>query len=229
MNLYIVATPIGNLQDITLRASEALLTANLIVTESTSKTGILLEFLRKQFPNIKEADHKIISMTEDEEEIKIPQIIKILEENDIVLTSEAGTPLVSDPGFKLVREAAKRGINIISLPGPSAVIAALTSSGLPTDKFMFLGYIPKKPTKINEILTTVRDLKSKIGISVIFFESPHRLVEDLKIIEQQMGNIDIVIARELTKVHEEVLRGKIGDIINGFESNQPKGEFVLVI
>ncbi|HVT01710.1 MAG TPA: 16S rRNA (cytidine(1402)-2'-O)-methyltransferase [Patescibacteria group bacterium] len=229
MNLYIVATPIGNLQDITIRAAKTILEAQVIVTESTSKTGILIQFLKEQFPNISYKEKSIISMTEDEEENKLPQIIKILGENDVVLTSEAGTPLVSDPGFRLVREAVKRGANIISIPGASAVISALTSSGLPTDKFIFLGYLPKKDSKINEILTIAQKLKSETSITLIFFDSPHRIIENLKKINGQFGNIDIVIARELTKAHEEILRDKVEELIKHFEEKSPKGEFVILI
>ena len=232
--LYIVSTPIGNLQDITLRAATTLLSVPYIITESTSKTANLLEFVRNNLsntPGVKEAytpgvrknNQKIISFSEDEEDEKLPYIIKLLEENDAALVSEAGTPLISDPGFKLVREAVNRGITVVSIPGATAPIAALTSSGLPTDKFFFAGYLPKKEGKRTELLKKLKEFKQDIGSTLIFFESPHRLVGSLNTIQQVFGDIDIVITRELTKIHEEVWRGKI--------SNCPvtlKGEMVLL-
>lgn len=228
-SLYIVSTPIGNLQDSTLRALETILTVPVVVTESTSKFGILKEFAQKTLNKKRVENQSVISYSEDEEDQKIPQIVKLLEQNDVALVSEAGTPLISDPGFKLVREAIKRNVNIISIPGAAAPIAALTSSGLPSDKFMFVGFLPKKDGKRNDLLKNLASFKSKLGFTLIFFESPHRLVESLRSIEQIFGDIDIVIARELTKVHEEIKREKISNLIKLFEQHPPKGEFVVLI
>ena len=230
-NLYIVSTPIGNLQDITLRAAGILLDSRVIVAESTSKAGIMLNYLRKTLPEtatkIRGSTPKIISLTEDEEENKIPQIMSLLEISDIALISEAGTPLISDPGFRLVRESIKRGINVVSIPGPTSPITALTASGLPTDKFLFLGYLPKKTSKLNEAIDLIKTIKQS-NITVILFESPHRLIETLETLRSSLGDINIVIARELTKIHEELRREKIFEAIVHFTKNQPKGEFVIL-
>ncbi len=225
-NLYIVSTPIGNLQDITLRAAFTLLDATHIVAESTSKAGTLLSFLEEAFKYKKNQDQKIISLTEDEEENKIPSIISQLENSDLVLISEAGTPLVSDPGFKLVREAIKHGANVISIPGATAAITALTSSGLPSDKFLFLGFLPKSDTKKENIFKSIK--ASEIKYTTIIYESPARLIDTLKIIQQVFGEIDIVTARELTKMHEEVKRGNVSEIVEHFTNQSPKGEFTIL-
>lgn len=227
-NLYIVATPIGNLQDVSLRAARILLETQIIIAESPSKTGILLEFLHKTFPEIKGSTPKIISFTEDEEENKIPEIIRLLEENDATIISEAGTPLISDPGFKLVREAIKRKINVISVPGPTSVIAALTTSGLAPDKFLFLGYLPKKVGNREEALSNLKKIRTTITVTAIFLESPHRLVDGLSAIQKVFGDIDIVICRELTKIHEEIRREKTSEAIKHFTSQVPRGEFILI-
>ena len=223
-NLYIVATPIGNLQDISLRAMSLLLDSNVIIAESASKAGLLLNFIEKESNRKRPINQKIISLTEDEEENKIPQIFQELAENDAVLISEAGTPLISDPGFRLVREAIKKGINIIPVPGPSAPITALSASGLPTDKFIFLGYLPKNKSKAGKLLKSIKDIKT----TVIIFESPHRLISTLNLLSAEFGNIDIVISRELTKIHEEIRREKISDSIGHFGSVKPRGEFTLL-
>lgn len=235
--LYIVSTPIGNLQDTTIRAAQNLLSVPVIITESPSKTANLLNFLRSTLsntPGVKGAytpgvKQKIISFSENEEDAKLVQVLKLLKQHDAALVSEAGTPLVSDPGFKLVREAIKRGIQIISVPGPTAPIAALTTSGLPTDRFFFAGYLPKKEGKRSELLKRLKSAKAEIGFTLIFFESPHRLVDGLKSIENVFGNIDIVINRELTKLHEEIIRENIVDVIKRFEQAMPKGELVILI
>lgn len=173
-------------------------------------------------------DQKIISMSEDEEEQKIPEIIRLLEGNDAALISEAGTPLISDPGFKLVRESIRRGINIVSIPGPTAIICALTSSGLPPDRFVFLGYLPKKEGKRMQILKSLNDARKLLNSTIILYESPHRLVDGLVLIKKVFGDIDIVIARELTKIHEEIRREKVSESIRHFGKNTPKGEFTIL-
>ncbi len=225
-NLYIVATPIGNLQDITLRAANLLLESKVIITESTSKAGILLDFLEKQFNKPRVVGQRILSMTEDEEELKMSSYISQIAENGAALIVEAGTPLISDPGFKLVREAIRKGFNIIPIPGSSAVITALSASGLPTDKFIFLGFLPKSLTKKKTILAKLAEIPFKT--SVVIYESPDRLIETLTLMHEVVGDIDAVIARELTKIHEEIVRGKISEIIVHFEHHNPKGEFVIM-
>lgn len=224
--LYIVATPIGNLQDITLRAAKTLSKAPYVITESASKTNNLLNSIRLNFPNIPNSHNrsKIISYSEDEEESKLPYVIRILEESDAALTSEAGTPLISDPGYKLVREAIKKGIRIVPVPGPSSVTAALSVSGFPTNKVTFIGFLPKSDSKRKKELLKLRETNS----TIILFESPHRLTQTLKDIQNIFGDIGIVIARELTKIHEEILRGKVSDVLFRLEQKPPKGEFVVL-
>lgn len=223
-NLYIVSTPIGNLQDITLRAAHTLLNIPLIIAESASKAGILLDFLEKEFNQTRIKGQKIISLTEDEEEHKIVSILQAITESDAALISEAGTPLISDPGFKLVREAIKRGVQIIPVPGPSSVIAALSVSGLPTNKVTFVGFLPKSDSKKENELIKLKETNS----TIILFESPHRLFQTLRDIQSVFGDLEVVIARELTKIHEEILRGKISYILSKLEQKSPKGEFVIL-
>ncbi len=226
MNLYIVSTPIGNLQDITLRAATILLETKIIIAESTSKAGLLLSFIEREFDKKRLLDQKIISLTEDEEENKIPHILNFLETDDAALISEAGTPLISDPGFKLVREAISHGVTIIPIPGATAVMAALSVSGFPTDKFLFLGFLSKSASKKEK---TFADLKLvPFKQTIILYESPQRLIETLKSINSVLGDIDIVIARELTKIHEEIRRERISVSIDHFRANAPRGEFTIL-
>lgn len=218
--LYIVATPIGNLEDITLRAIRILRQADVIISEDTRHTGLLLKHYEIS-PN------SLMSFYDQVEIQKIPEIIQLLQAGkNIALVSDAGTPLVSDPGFKLVREAVKNNIKIESIPGPSAVLAALTVSGLPTDKFLFLGYPPEKKSHQLELYLALTQYLSTIKSTVIFFLSPYKLLRDLESLEEVVGDRDIVIARELTKIHEEIWRGRISEARVNFSS--PKGEFVLL-
>jgi len=216
--LYLVSTPIGNLEDITLRAKRILFEVDIIACEDTRKTGMLLKKLAISRP-------KLLSYYEENELKRIPQIIGFLKEGkNVALVSNAGTPTVSDPGFKLVRECIKEKIKVESIPGASAILTALVSSGLPTDKFLFLGYLPKKQGKRKKILNS---LPSKT--TIIFFESPHRLLKSLKDIYELFGDIEIVICQELTKVHEEIRREKVSKSIVYFEKEKPKGEFTLLL
>lgn len=224
-NLYIVSTPIGNLQDITIRAARAILETEVLITESTSKAGLLLEYLKGTFPSIEYKDKKIVSLTEDEEEQKIPSLLKFISTQDAVLISEAGTPLISDPGFKLIRSAIKEKINVIPIPGATAVIAALTGSGLPTNNFTFLGFLPKSNQKK---ALELKKIKDGIPTTVILFESPHRIFETVDVIEEVFGDIEIVIARELTKIHEEFIRMSISNVRAYFKEKEPKGELVIL-
>ena len=216
--LYLVSTPIGNLKDITLRAIEVLSSVDVIACEDTRKTGLLLQKLEiKTKP-------QLLSYYEENEQGRIPQIIGFLKQNkSVALVSNAGTPTISDPGYKLVRECLNQGIAVESIPGPSSVLTALTVSGLPTDKFLFLGFLPKKEGKRKTILES---LPKKT--TIIFFESPFRLLKTLKELKEIFGDIDIVICRELTKIFEEIQREKIGDLINHFEQIKPKGELTIL-
>lgn len=216
--LYLVSTPIGNLKDITLRAIEVLSSVEIIACEDTRKTGLFLEKLEiKNKP-------QLISYYEENEQGRIPQIINFLKEGkNVALVSNAGTPTISDPGYKLVRECIRESISIESIPGPSSVLAALTSSGLPTDKFLFLGFLSKKEARKKAILES---LPKKT--TIIFFESPFRLLKILNEIKNVYGDIEIVICRELTKIYEEVRREKITEVINYFTKNKPRGEIIVL-
>jgi 16S rRNA (cytidine1402-2'-O)-methyltransferase len=216
--LYLVSTPIGNLKDITLRALEVLSSVDIIACEDTRKTGLLLQKLK--------ITHKpeLISYYEENEFGRIPQIINLLKAGkNVALVSNAGTPTLSDPGYKLVREAIKECIKVEAIPGPSAILNALVVSGLPTDKFLFLSFLPKKPGKRQKILLSLPK-----EITIIFFESPFRLLKTLEGLKELFGDIEIVICRELTKVFEEIRREKISASINHFIEVKPKGEFTLL-
>ncbi len=230
--LYVVSTPIGNLEDITFRAKRILLEAEIIACEDTRKTGILLKKLKEIQPPSGLSFRfkpKLISYYEENEIEKIPKIIKFLKEGkNVVLISSSGTPTISDPGFKLVKECIKQKIEIEAIPGPSAVLTSLVSSGLPTNRFLFLGYLPKKKNKRQKLLKNVLKIYELIRPTIIFFESPHRLLKTLKEIEEIFGQIEIVVCRELTKVYEEIKREKIPLIISHFEKNPPKGEFTIL-
>jgi len=222
-NLYIVATPIGNLQDITLRAIEVLKKVDSIACEDTRKTGILLKSL-----NI-EKKH-LISYYEQNELRRIPEIINALHNGlSIALVSDAGTPTISDPGFKLVRECIKEGIKVESIPGPSSTISALVSSGLPTDKFLFVGYPPRKPGHRIKFFRDITTMIRIIRVTIIMFEAPHKILKTLGEMKEVFGDIEIVVVRELTKIHEEIRREKISSEIEHFKTTNPKGEFVILL
>lgn len=220
--LFIVSTPIGNLEDITLRAKRILSKVEIIACEDTRKTGNLLKQLSISRP-------QLLSYYEENELKRIPQIIKLLKEGkNVALVSNAGTPTLSDPGFKLVRECIRQGIKVEAIPGASAILTALVSSGLPTDKFLFLGYLPKKQGKRTKLLKNIATMNRITVMTIVIFLSPHRLVQELADIKQIFGDIEIVICRELTKVHEEIRREKISQSITHFEKVKPKGEFTLL-
>jgi 16S rRNA (cytidine1402-2'-O)-methyltransferase len=233
--LYIVATPIGNLQDITLRAIEILRKVNVIACEDTRKTGLLLHKLAlpDTVRNLAlqgetlQKKPRLVSYYEQNELQRIPEVISAIKDGlNIALVSDAGTPTVSDPGFKLVRECIKEGIKVESIPGASSVITALTVSGLPTDKFLFVGYPPKKPGHRKDFFEKL----TKLGIktTIILFESPHHLIRTLEGMKEAFGDIDIVICRELTKIYEEIRREKISKSLKHFGEIPPKGEFVIL-
>ncbi|KKP37097.1 16S rRNA (cytidine(1402)-2'-O)-methyltransferase [Candidatus Peregrinibacteria bacterium RIFOXYC2_FULL_33_13] len=215
--LYIVSTPIGNLKDISLRALDVLKSVDLIVAEDTRHSGKLL----------KEYDIKtpLNSFHSHSSRGKLDFIIKLLEEGkNVALISDAGTPGVSDPGYPLIQEAILKNISISAVPGASAAIAALTLSGFPMHRFLFLGFLPLKKGR----QTLIKSFKEQ-DFTIIFFESPHRIYKTLKQIYEISGDFQAAVCREMTKMHEEVIRGKISDLINLFEKNKPKGEFVVVL
>ena len=222
MALYIIATPIGNLEDITYRAVSTLKSVAFILAEDTRETKKLL----KKY----EIKTQTVSYRDQNHEAMIGKILEKLNIGlDLALVSDSGTPLISDPGFKLVRDLRENSIDIISIPGPSAVISALSISGIPTDKFLFLGFLPKSDTKKKKLLQSF----SNIETTVVIYESPNRLIKLLDLFKELYPNQVIAAIRDLTKVREEVFYGKCTDIIEkllakGFD-NSPHGEWVVII
>lgn len=233
--LSVIATPIGNMDDITIRSIKTLFSVDAIVCEDTRKTGQLLRELQKRHPELAvpangEKFQRMMSYYEENELSRIPEVITALKSGlHIALVSDAGTPTVSDPGFKLVRECVKEGIVIDSLPGPSSVILALTLSGLPTDKFTFLGYPPRKPGHRKDFFAHAKKSQESMSSTMIYFEAPHRMVQVLEELLEAFGDITIVICREMTKLHQEIRRELISQSLAHFKKVPPRGEFVLVI
>lgn len=213
--LYIVATPIGNLEDITLRAIRVLKEVQIIAAEDTRKTRILL--------NAYDIKTKMTSYHEHNKWTKLEYILGYLEKGDVAIVSEAGTPGISDPGYELISAAIERDIPVIPVPGPSVIISALAVSGLPTDRFVYLGFLPRKPGSRRLLLESVVDEPG----TIIILESPHRLQATLNDILVIVGDRKIAVVRELTKVYEEIYRGRISQAIEHF--TDIKGEFTLVI
>jgi 16S rRNA (cytidine1402-2'-O)-methyltransferase len=216
--LYIVSTPIGNQEDITLRALRILKEVDFIAAEDTRHTFLLLKHFGVQTP--------LTSYFEGNELKKKEFILSKLRQGDqIALVSDAGTPGISDPGFRLIQTAIQNQIPIVPIPGPSAAIAALSVSGLPTDAFLFKGFLPHKSKKRRDMLETLREMRE----TLIVYESPHRLVESLEDIRDVLGDREIVLTRELTKLYEEILRGKVSEIQAQIGERKLKGEITLVI
>lgn len=229
--LHIVSTPIGNLDDITVRAIKTLFGADAILCEDTRRTGLLIQELVKrygeQFDASSEWKPEFVSYYDEIEEKRLPEIVqRLLSGEKLALVSDAGTPLISDPGFRLVRECIKRGIKVESVPGPSAVLAALTSSGLPADKFFFLGYPPEKQSQRVKLFKNLYQTNQFVSASYILYCAPHKLTQTLMDLHEALGDIEIVISRELTKVHEETWKGPLSRAAELFAD--PKGEFVVL-
>jgi len=216
--LYIVATPIGNLKDITLRVLEILQSVEAIICEDTRRTSLLL-----QHYDIK----KPLLMLNDFNEAKLVEsFIQRLKGQNMALVSDAGTPLISDPGYKLIRSCLESNIQVDSIPGPSAVINGLILSGLPPDKFLFLGYPPEKPGHRKGFFGKIKVLNEKMPVTNIIFVSPHKLIGNLHEMENAYGDIEVVLAKELTKIHQSVEKKKISSWLE--DLNHPKGEYVLL-
>lgn len=216
--LYLVATPLGNLEDITLRALRVLREVSLIATEDTRTTGQLLKHFDIHCPLVSYYEHNKVT--------RLERVLAALAEGDVALVSEAGTPLLSDPGYELVRAAIQRGFTVISIPGPSALTAALPASGLPTDRFLFLGFLPRKPGDRRRFLQEVAAEKA----TLVFFEAPHRLRETLvDMIDVLGGDRAVAVCRELTKLHEEIWRGTLIGAKQEWAQREPRGEFSLVV
>ena len=215
--LYLVATPIGNLEDITYRAVKVLTSVDLIAAEDTRKTKILLDHYHISKP--------MMSYYSYNEQARAPQLIeKLLAGQTIALVSDAGTPGISDPAFHIVQQALENGIAIIPIPGPAAFIAALVASGLPTDRFVFEGFLPLKKGR----KTKFELLKSE-NRTIIIYESPHRIIKTLTDIQTALGNRHVVIARELTKKFEEIVRGAVSSVLTELTKKSPRGEYVVII
>ncbi len=217
--LYIISTPIGNLEDITSRALKTLAAADFILAEDTRRTGLLFKKhnLPKKF---------FLSFHEHNENKRIEQIVKLLKQGKKgALVSNAGTPSVSDPGYKLVKRCYEEKIKLSAIPGPCAVINALVLSGLPTDNFLFLGFLPRKRGLRIKKLKSAQSLKT----TLIIFESPFRLEKLLSEIEETLGNPDCAVTREMTKVYEEVRSGRVDELIKYYKGKKLKGEITLVV
>lgn len=220
--LFIVATPIGNLGDITLRASQTLNRVDLVLCEDTRTSGILLSKLGVKKP--------LLSLHDNNEVFRIPQVLERLNSGqEVALISESGTPLISDPGYKMVREVIKQGLKVESIPGPTSLITALTVSGLPPDKFFFVGFLPKKEGDLRKLAQKISRFWQEVSFTMIAFESPHRLKKSLETLSGELDNPYFVIARELTKVHEELIRGNFEEIVELLDKTNLKGEIVLLI
>ena len=217
--LYLVGTPIGNLEDITLRAIRTLGEVDLIAAEDTRRTGKLLQHLQIKTPQISYHEHNQDSRTQD-------LIARLQQGTEIALVTDAGMPSISDPGVKLVQAAIAHNITVIPIPGGTAVISALAASGMSTERFVFEGFLPSKASERQARLEFLRS-ETK---TVVLYEAPHRLLKTLKDLAEVLGIREIVLARELTKVHEEFWRGNIGEAIAMYTNErQPKGEYTLVL
>ncbi|HTP11108.1 MAG TPA: 16S rRNA (cytidine(1402)-2'-O)-methyltransferase [Anaerolineae bacterium] len=214
--LYIVPTPIGNLDDITLRAIKVLREASLIAAEDTRRAAILLSHFDLHTPVTSYFEHNKLS--------KLDRILSALEQGDVALISEAGTPGLSDPGYELICAAIERGYHVVPLPGATAAIPALVASGLPTDSFIFIGFLSRKAGDRKRALEEVKSDRR----TLIFYEAPHRVRETLADMLGVLGDRSVCIARELSKVHEEIWRGSIAHAIEHFGA-EALGEFVLVV
>lgn len=215
--LYLVATPIGNLEDMSPRAVRVLKEAILIAAEDTRHTGKLLKHFQIETPITSYFEHNKLN--------KLDFILDKLSTGDVALVSDAGTPAINDPGYELVQAALGSNVDVVPVPGPSAPIAALTVSGLPTDSFLYLGYLPHKTSELHKFVGQVANL----SYTLVFLESPYRIVESLEDLHSILGDRRICVAREMTKMYEEYWRGPVSEAIIHFKDQAPRGEFTLVV
>lgn len=216
--LYVVGTPIGNLEDITLRALETLKASDLIACEDTRRTQKLL--------NHYEIRTRTISYHEHNEMTRAPELVLQMEQGAVIsLVSDAGTPVLSDPGFRLVHLAVRHKIPVVPVPGPSAMVAALTAAGLPMNEFIFVGFLPAKKSARRKALGALTAFEK----TIVLYEAPHRIVESLRDVHEILGDREIVIAREVTKIHEEYLRGSVAEIRDLLKKSPRKGELTVIL
>ena len=215
--LYLVATPIGNLEDISVRALRILREVRLIAAEDTRQTAKLLQRY--------DIHTRSLSYYEHNKLVRLEQVLEVLQEGDVALVSDAGTPALNDPGYELVRAALAAGHEVSPIPGACAPIAALVASGLPTDSFLYLGYLPRKAVERQRLLTQV----SSLPYTLIFLEAPHRLLASLQDLQAELGDRQIAVGRELTKLYEEIFRGSLSEACEHFTKHTPRGEFTLVL
>ncbi len=213
--LYVIATPIGNLEDISLRALRLLQEVKLIAAEDTRTTRHLLSAHDIKTP--------LTSYHEHSKRAKLDYLLNYLERENLALVSEAGMPGLSDPGYDLIVAAIERGVSVVPIPGASAVVTALAVSGLPTDQFLYVGFFPRRKGQRQRILSSITEERR----TIVAFETPHRLSETLEDIEAILGDRRISVCRELTKVHEEIFRGRVSQAREHFI--EPRGEFTLVV
>lgn len=215
--LYVVGTPIGNLEDITLRALRVLKEVSLIAAEDTRKTRVLLD--RYQIGTA------LTSYFEHNKLGKLDAIFEALARGDVALVSDAGMPGLSDPGYELIRAALARGTAVVVVPGPSAAVMALVASGLPSDQFTYVGFLPRKPGERKRLF----DALAAERRTLVAYEAPHRILESLRDARAVLGDRPVCVARELTKLHEELFRGTLDGALAHFEAHAPRGEFTLII
>ncbi|MCM8767016.1 MAG: 16S rRNA (cytidine(1402)-2'-O)-methyltransferase [Candidatus Omnitrophica bacterium] len=216
--LYIVATPIGNIKDITLRALEVLKEVDLILCEDTRETGKLLNYYKIKKP--------LLSYYKEIEKKRVGKVIELLKEGKkIALVCDRGTPGISDPAYILLNEAYKNNIKVIPIPGPSALTAAMSISGFPLKKVYFLGFLPKKENQKRKVFSEFKEKNE----TFIFFESVHRIEKTINLLNEIMPENEVCICRELTKLFEEIIRGKVKEVFEIFKKEKKKGEFVIII
>jgi 16S rRNA (cytidine1402-2'-O)-methyltransferase len=215
--LFLVATPIGNLEDITARALRVLKEASLIAAEDTRTAHQLLAHFQIATPVTSYYEHNKLN--------KLDAILAALERGDVAVISEAGMPGLSDPGYELVRGAIKRGIRVVPIPGASALTAALVASGLPTDQFVYLGFLPRQSAARRKLWAA----HANETRTLVAFEAPHRVLASLADLELALGNRSVCVAREITKMHEEFFRGTVSEARARFIAQAPRGEFVVVV
>ena len=215
--LYLVATPIGNLEDISARALRILREVRLIAAEDTRQTSKLLQRYDIHTSSLSYHEHNKL--------VRLERVLEALQEGDVALVSDAGTPALNDPGYELVRAVIEAGHEVSPIPGPCAPIAALVASGLPTDSFLYLGYLPRKAGERQRLLAQI----ASSPYTLIFLEAPHRLLSALEILQVELGDRQIAVGRELTKLHEEIFRGSLSQARRHFSENSPRGEFTLVL